>query len=117
MCIAICLPSGSSTSAPGLALERDEHADLAEAGRLRVVHVRHDAAAGDGDAPDPAQLLVLADRRDVARKLVADGAAARIGRGAQRLDIIGLCVERDLRGLAHKILKLLVLGDEVGFWS
>ena len=43
-CIAICLPSAVSVSAGRRALERDQHADLAEARRDLVVDVGHDRA-------------------------------------------------------------------------
>ena len=71
-----------------VALERDQHADLAEAGRGRVVHVGHDDAlarptalrrgAADWFSPIVAMLLV---------SLSADGAAAGIAGLRQRLDI------------------------------
>ena len=48
----------------GLEFERHQHADLAEAGGQRVVHVGGDDAVARPRAAPPAQHQVLADRGD-----------------------------------------------------
>ncbi len=83
MCIASCLPSASQhVGARSLALERDEHADLAEAGRDCALCMYGDdhALARPSTRSHAADLLVLADRRDVVGQLLAHGAATRIAR-------------------------------------
>ena len=97
------------------ALERDEHADFAEVGRHGVVHVGHDHAIGDRNGLHAADLLVLADGRDIVRQLVGNAAAIGIISRLERFDIVGRGLERDLRGLADEVLELVVLRDEVGF--
>ena len=44
-----------------------------------------------------------------------DGAPLGIGGGLQRLNVGDGPGQRHLRGVAHKVLELVVLGDEVGF--
>ena len=99
----------------GFAFERDEHADLAEVRRNRVVHIRDDEALIDRDGLHPADLLVFTDGRDVVGQLVADRAAIGVIHGLERFDVVAVRAQRDLRRLAHEVLELVVLGDEVGF--
>src|SRR5690606_30284745 len=47
-------------------------------------------------------------------QLLADGPAVRIGGVLERLDVVRAQRQRDLGGLAHEVLELFVLGDEVG---
>ena len=49
----------------GVALERDQHADLAHVRRGGVVHVGHDRALAHRKRLHPAQCLLLADGGDV----------------------------------------------------
>ena len=98
------------------ALERDQHADLAEARRDLVVDVGHDRALVHLEHRGAAQRLVLADLGDVVGQLLLDRAAAGILRRAQRLDV-GAVLERELGDVAHEVLEHLVLGDEVGLAS
>jgi hypothetical protein len=111
--MASCLPSCSSRSRRGAALERDQHADLAEARRHRIVDVGDDDAFLRLERGGAAERLVLADRRDVAGQLLLDGPAARPAGMLQRLDVAARA-ERDRGDGAHELLELLVLGDEVG---
>ena len=114
MCIASCLPSGSSTSTPASDFERDEHADLAEARGRRVVDVGDDGALRRPRA-------ALARRSDwfspiVAMLSVSTSSTVPPGghrRGLERVDIVAL-FERDRGDVADEVLELLVLGDEIG---
>ena len=79
------------------------------------MQVRHDQAVADRDGLHAANLLVLADGRNVVGQRVSHGAAARIGSSLQRFNVIRTEAQRRFGGLAHKVLELVVLGDEVGF--
>ena len=72
---------GSST------LERDEHADLAEARRDLVVDVGHDGALTHVHDRCAAERLVLADLGDIIGQRLGDRSAARILGGAKRLNV------------------------------
>ena len=98
----------------GRAFERDQHADLAHARRGGVVDVADDEPFRDLEHRGAAQRLVLADGGDIVGQLLLDGAAGRIGRALQRLDVIA-GLERQASDVADEFLELLVLGDEVGF--
>src|SRR5690606_20992006 len=95
--------------------ERDEHADLAHAGRGGVVDIAGDGARVHRNDRAAAQRLIFTDRRDILRQLFGDGAAGRIGRGIQRVDVGDAAGERDLRHVADEALELLVLRNEIGF--
>src|SRR6059058_5317488 len=73
--------SGSS------ALERHEHADLAEPRSDLVVDVGHDRALADFEHRGAAKRLVFADLGDVLRQRFGDCAAVRILSSAERLDV------------------------------
>ncbi len=96
-------------------LKRDEHADLAEVRSDCIVHIGHDDAVGDRNGLHAADLLVLADGRNIVGQLVADGATGRIVGSLQRFHVVTSRAKRDLGGLADEILELVVLGNEVGF--
>ena len=96
----------------GITLQRDEHADLAEARRLRIVNVSDDRALRHLKALGATQRLVLADRRDIVGQHFLDGLAAQ-RRGLDRCDVIAQ-LERDRRHVTHERLELIVLRDEIG---
>ncbi len=96
------------------ALECDQHADLAEVGRDRIVHIGHDHARGDRYCLHPANLLVLADGGYIVGELVAHGSAIGVVEVLQSFDVIARCLERGFGDLADEILEPVVLGDEIG---
>ena len=115
MCIAICLPSAASFVLVGRRLQRDEHADLAELRRRRVVDIGGDDARIDARArPCGARSC---SRRSWRRDRSAS--AARVRRRpsacASSFSRSPLCFERDAapRSL-HEVLELVVARDEVG---
>ena len=94
-------------------LERHEHCDLAEPVRDEVMDVGPDDAVCHLEPLRPAQGHVLADGRDRMRDGIRDRAAARIGGGLERFDVIAL-FEGDVGDLAHEVLEALVASDEIG---
>jgi len=98
-----------------IAFEGDEHADFAQVRGGGVVHIRHNEALRDRDLLDAAQLLVFTDGGHVADQLVANGFAVGVGSSLEGFHFGDRAIERGLRGLAHEILELIVLGDEIGF--
>ena len=90
------------------------HADLAEPGAERVVHIGKHAAVPDREPGRAAQHQIFADRRDQMRQLFLDRAAStRIGCPCQGFEL-AVAPDRELGDGADKGLERLVAGDEIG---
>src|SRR5438270_1453599 len=90
------------------ALERDQHADLAQPRSYLVVDVRHDGALPHFNHGSAAERLVLANLGDVVSQLLLDSAAVRVLSSAKALDIRAV-LQRELRDVADECLENLVL--------
>src|SRR6185312_8562460 len=107
--------SASTESASGCGtLERDENADLPEAGSNLIVHVRHDCALPDLQQRCSAKRLILPDLGDIVGQFLLNRTAARILCCTESFDV-GPLLQRKLRNVADELLENLVLGDEVCF--
>src|SRR6187402_659063 len=94
-----------------VALVGDDDADLRRQVLARAVQV--DRVVVAGEAHQPTQLELLADRRGLLLDEAAHGAA--LGRRGQRgLDVLGTRVGQRLRDGLRQRDELVVLGDEVG---
>ena len=95
-------------------LERDQHADLAEARLDRVVDIRDHHAVGHGQNLRAAQGHVLADGRDVVGQLLLNGAAGlRIRDALESLDVLAM-LQSQLRHGLDEVLERVVARHEVG---
>ena len=107
-------PNALTSSGLPVDFKRDDHADLAETRRNRVVHVARDRAILGGKMRRAAERHVLADRADHSLMVSADGRAAAGELALGKLVEVSLGLQRGLGDARCQFLERFVAGDEIG---